>query len=85
MRRIIPRLVVTALLAGLTVAAYGAAFHGWFLPKPFEKPVSLREGSTRTGSGGRGVVFHRGPVPLRRGLQRGEMTPAVRSSSIVFF
>ena len=57
MRRIIPRLVVTALLAGFTVAAYGAAFHGWFLPKPFEKPLSLREGSTRTGSGGRALFF----------------------------
>jgi hypothetical protein len=56
-KRIIPRLVVSALLAGLTVVAYGGAFHGWFLPKPFEKPVSLREGSTRTGSGARGLFF----------------------------
>jgi hypothetical protein len=39
------------------VAAYGAAFHGWFLPKPFESPVSLREGSTRTGSAGRALFF----------------------------
>jgi len=56
-RSIIPKLVVTAVLAGITVVAYGGAFHGWFLPKPLEKPISLREGSARVGSGGHGFFF----------------------------
>jgi hypothetical protein len=56
-RSIWPKVFVTALLTGLTVVAYGGAFRGWFLPEPLEKPVSLREGSVRTGSTGHRLFF----------------------------
>jgi hypothetical protein len=48
-RSIWPKVFVAALLTGLTVVAYGGAFCGWFLPEPLKKPVSLREGSVRSG------------------------------------
>jgi len=46
---IMAKLAVAAFLVATTVTAYGACFSGWFLPKPLDKPVSLREGSARTG------------------------------------
>jgi hypothetical protein len=48
---LIGKLLVTSLLVTCTVTAYGACFHGWFLPEPLQKPVSLREGSTRNARG----------------------------------
>lgn len=72
MRSIIPRMVVAALLAGITVAAYGGAFHGWFLPRPLEKPVSLREGSARTGTAGRGFFFIGGRTHAGGGYRGGK-------------
>lgn len=44
-----PKIIMVSVLLVLTVGAYGAAFKGWFLPKPLEKPVSLREGSAGSG------------------------------------
>jgi len=54
------KFLVVALLAGITVVAYGASFHGWFLPRPLEKPVSLREGSVRGGTHGHGFIYFMG-------------------------
>ncbi len=52
-----PKLIIIGILAILTVSAYGGAFHGWFLPKPLEKPVSLRDGSVRARTTGHGFYF----------------------------
>ena len=43
------KLAVAGVLLITTVGAYGACFHGWFLPRPLSKPVSLRDGSTWKG------------------------------------
>lgn len=57
MKGLFTKILVGGLLLGITVAAYGGSFYGWFLPKPFEKPVSLRDGSNRPGSHGYGYYF----------------------------
>jgi hypothetical protein len=54
--------IVAKVLAGgfllvMTIMAYGAGFHGWFLPEPLKKPVSLRDGSTRARTHGLGFYF----------------------------
>lgn len=57
MRALLPKLVVPVVLVVATVTAYGACFRGWFLPSPLSKPVSIREGSTRTGARAAGLYF----------------------------
>jgi hypothetical protein len=54
---IFSKLVIIAILAAVTIVAYGGCFYGWFLPKPLEKPVSLRDGSTRARGTGYGLYF----------------------------
>jgi len=51
------KILAGGLLLGMTAVAYGACFHGWFLPDPLKKPVSLRDGSTRAHTHGRGFYF----------------------------
>lgn len=48
---LITKVLIVGMLLASTVTAYGACFYGWFLPKPLEKPVSIREGSTGHGTG----------------------------------
>ncbi|MEJ2715994.1 MAG: hypothetical protein P8182_02475 [Deltaproteobacteria bacterium] len=57
MKGILSKLVVIVILAAVTITAYGGCFYGWFLPKPLEKPVSLRDGSTRARTYGYGLYF----------------------------
>jgi hypothetical protein len=54
---ILAKILVISVLVGATSLAYGGAFLGWFLPDPLEKPVSLKEGSTRRGTGALGYYF----------------------------
>jgi hypothetical protein len=54
---LLAKVIVGGLLLGLTIVAYGACFHGWFLPAPLNKPVSLREGSTRGRTHGLAYYF----------------------------
>jgi hypothetical protein len=49
--------VVAGVLTASTVAAVGGGFYGWFLPDPLEKPVSLRDGSSRARGTGLGYYF----------------------------
>lgn len=71
MKGLLAKILVAGLLAGATVIAYGASFHGWFLPKPFEKPVSLREGSVRGGTHGHGFIYFLGGRSHHGGGYRG--------------
>lgn len=57
MKAILSKLVVIGVLSALTMAGYGACFHGWFLPKPLDKPVSLRDGSQKARTHGLGYYF----------------------------
>lgn len=57
MKAIISKLILTGLLGSLTLLAYGAGFHGWFLPSELKKPVSLREGSQTGRAHSRGFYF----------------------------
>ncbi|MFH1113779.1 MAG: hypothetical protein V1792_07645 [Pseudomonadota bacterium] len=57
MKSLLAKIVVSCFLTAMTVTAYGACFHGWFLPDPLKKPVSLRDGSTRNGTHGRVFYF----------------------------
>jgi hypothetical protein len=57
MKGLVAKLIIVAILAAVTVTAYGGAFYGWFLPKPLEKPVSLRDESVRTRTAGHGIYF----------------------------
>jgi hypothetical protein len=52
-----PKIIIIAILAAVTATAYGGAFYGWFLPKPLEKPVSLRDESVRARTAGHGIYF----------------------------
>ena len=59
MKGLFAKILIGSILVGATSLAYGGAFLGWFLPDPLEKPVSLRDGSTRrgTGAGAMGYYF----------------------------
>ncbi|MBI4964506.1 MAG: hypothetical protein HY913_14605 [Desulfomonile tiedjei] len=57
MKNFLAKLLVAGFLLAVTVTAYEAAFHGWFLPSQLDKPVSLRDGSTRAQTRGYGVYF----------------------------
>ena len=57
MKALVAKLIIIAILAGVTITAYGGAFYGWFLPKPLEKPVSLRDESVRARTTGHGFYF----------------------------
>jgi hypothetical protein len=57
MKALVAKLIIIAILAGVTITSYGGAFHGWFLPKPLEKPVSLRDESVRARTTGLGFYF----------------------------
>lgn len=57
MRQLLPKFLVPAILVAATVTAYGASFRGWFLPSALSKPVSIREGSARTGARAAGLYF----------------------------
>jgi hypothetical protein len=57
MKRFAGTLIIVAILGAVTVTAYGGAFYGWFLPKPLEKPVSIRDESVRTRTAGHGIYF----------------------------
>lgn len=57
MKGLISKVLVTSLLLVATVVAYGACFNGWFLPKPLDKPVSLRDGSKQARTHGYGFYF----------------------------
>jgi len=49
LKGIIAKILVVGLLGSATALAFGGSFKGWYLPEPLKKPVSLREGSQRTG------------------------------------
>ena len=70
--RIIPILFIVGVLGGLTIMAYDACFHGVFLPKPLEKPVSLRDGSKRARAVGYGYYFIGGRRHFGGGYGRGK-------------
>jgi hypothetical protein len=53
----ISKILAIAVLAVVTMGAYGGCFYGWFLPKPLDKPISLRDGSQRPGAHGHGIYF----------------------------
>lgn len=57
MKRFAGTLIIVAILGAVTATAYGGAFYGWFLPKPLEKPVSIRDESVRTRTAGHGIYF----------------------------
>ncbi len=57
MKGLFAKMLAGGVLLGMTVVAYGAAFHGWFLPEPLNKPVSLRDGSPRAQTHGRAFYF----------------------------
>jgi len=57
MKGLAAKLIIVAILVAVTVTAYGGAFYGWFLPKPLEKPVSLRDESVRARTAGHGFYF----------------------------
>ncbi len=57
MKNLFAKILASSFLLLMTITAYGACFHGWFLPDPLKKPVSLRDGSTRARSHGRGFYF----------------------------
>ena len=57
MKALVAKFIIIAVLVGVTITAYGGAFHGWFLPKPLEKPVSLRDESVRARTTGHGFYF----------------------------
>jgi len=57
LKNLIGKLIFGGLLLAATVTAYGAAFHGWFLPDQLEKPVSLRDGSAKAHARGYGLYF----------------------------
>jgi hypothetical protein len=64
------KIVVGTLLLSSTVVAYGASFHGWFLPGDLKKPVSLREGSTR--HSGAGFAYFLGRTHAGGGYRGGK-------------
>lgn len=57
MKTIISNILVISALLVVTVAAYGGCYHGWFLSRPLDKPVSLRDGSARVGRTGLAYYF----------------------------
>ncbi|MDQ7784175.1 MAG: hypothetical protein RDU20_14920 [Desulfomonilaceae bacterium] len=57
MKGLLAKILTVGLLLGLTITAYGAAFHGWLLPASLDKPVSLRDGSPRAQTHGRAFYF----------------------------
>ena len=57
MSGLLSKILIIGLLTAFTVGAYGGCFYGWFLPKPLEKPVSLRDGSARAKTYGYGFYF----------------------------
>ncbi len=57
MKGLIPKVILVSVLLVATVVTYGASFHGWFLPKPLNQPVSLRDGSARAKTTGHGFFF----------------------------
>ncbi len=71
MKYIIPKILAATILLCCTITAYGACFNGWFLPEPLKKPVSLREGSTKTTRGlGLGLYLAWRQIALRWRIQR---------------
>jgi hypothetical protein len=57
LKNLLARILVAGFLITVTVVAYGAAFHGWFLPSRLDKPVSLRDGSPKAQARGYGLYF----------------------------
>jgi len=57
LKNLLAKILIAGFLGIVTVTAYGAAFHGWFLPRQLDKPVSLRDGSTKAHARGYGVYF----------------------------
>jgi len=50
-------IVAIAFFISVTGFAYLASAQGWGLPGLLEKPVSIRQSSTKAGSGHRGPMF----------------------------
>jgi hypothetical protein len=57
MKGLAAKFIIIGILVAVTATAYGGAFYGWFLPKPIEKPVSLRDESVRARTAGHGFYF----------------------------
>jgi hypothetical protein len=57
MKGLFVKLIIGGMLTLGTVMAYGGSFKGWFLPEQLEKPVSLRDGSTSSGTRALGYYF----------------------------
>jgi len=57
LKNLLAKILVAGFLVVVTVTAYGAAFNGWFLPRQLDKPISLRDGSTRAQTRGYGFFF----------------------------
>ncbi|HMK37620.1 MAG TPA: hypothetical protein VK463_21285 [Desulfomonilaceae bacterium] len=72
MKSLVTKVIVTGMLLTLTIGAYGGCFRGWFLPKPLAAPVSLRDGSVRSGSGGRALFFVGGRTHYGGGYSPGK-------------
>lgn len=56
-KSVLSKIFVVTLLLTATIAAFGGSFYGWFLPKPFKQPISLREGSAGSSTYGRGYYW----------------------------
>ncbi len=57
MKGLFIKLIILGILTMGTVMAIGGSFKGWYLPEQLEKPVSLRDGSTRSGARALGYYF----------------------------
>ncbi|HTY21767.1 MAG TPA: hypothetical protein VMC85_01455 [Desulfomonilaceae bacterium] len=72
MKGLLPKILVISFLAAFTVGAYGGSFYGWFLPRPLDTPVSLRDGSVKARSTGHGFYFLAGRSHAGGGYRGGK-------------
>jgi hypothetical protein len=57
MKGLFVKAIIVGILSLGTVMAFGGSFRGWYLPEQLEKPVSLRDGSTKPGARALGYYF----------------------------